>query len=362
MRFLSLLLLSAALPVAAELRFEDLEAKRSDWATYRFPVLQGDSLAVRRINTYLHAMELEGLPGRFARSPFERIWPKDGEIWGTNSLDYRIDAEQPGFLSLTISGEYTGAYTSMGHVTYLFDLASGHPIGLSQLFTSAGLQRLGERIGRERSKRIEDYLAGIPVPSGYGDEQVSLSPDDHDEYSDEQRDMYRHCLPSRSAADLRYDRLQLGKQRLTLTAGGCAPHAARALDDLGDFVNSVPYTELDADLSTYGRCLLLEQRSDCQHPGDLKAGGVYWGKIDGRYPITLIVGTSENSRPQSSAYFYDKYATRIELDGRDLRDGRLRLQEGGDTPARFDLQLRADGTLRGTWQQVGGKALAVELQ
>src|SRR5690606_23140650 len=93
---------------------------------------------------------------------------------------------------------------------------------------------------------------------------------DHDEYSDEQRDMYRHCLPSRSAADLRYDRLQLGKQRLTLTAGGCAPHAARALDELGDFVNRVPYAELDADLSTYGRCLLLERRSDCQHPGDLK--------------------------------------------------------------------------------------------
>src|SRR5690606_10121734 len=175
MRFLSLLLLSAALPVAAELHVESLEAKRSEWETYRFPLFKGDSVAIGRINTYLHAVVLNGLPGRFERSPFERIWPKNGEIWGTNSLDYRIDAEQPGFLSLTISGEYTGAYTSMGHVTYLFDLASGQPIGLSQLFTSAGLQRLGERIGRERSKRIEDYLAGIPVPTGYGDQQGSLS-------------------------------------------------------------------------------------------------------------------------------------------------------------------------------------------
>ncbi|QMV63278.1 DUF3298 domain-containing protein [Pseudomonas berkeleyensis] len=361
MRFLFLFLLSAALPVAAELRFENLEAKRSDWETYRFPLLQGDSLAVRRINTYLHAMELEGLPGRFERSPFERIWPKEGEIWGTNSLDYQIDTEQPGFLSLTISGEYTGAYTSMGHVTYLFDLASGHPIGLSQLFTSAGLQRLGERIGRERNKRIEDYLAGIPVPGGNTDELVSLSPDDHDERSDEQRDMYRQCLPSRSKADLSYDRLQLGKQQLTLTAGGCAPHVTRALDDLGDFVNSVPYAELDTDLSPYGRCLLLEQRSDCHHPGDLKAGGVYWGKIGGRYPITLVVGTSQNSRPQSSSYFYDKYATRIELSGNELRDGHLHLRESGDTPATFDLQLQADGSLRGTWQQDGGQALSVEL-
>ena len=361
MRFLPLLLLSVALPVAAELRFEDLEAKRGDWANYRFPVLQGDSLAVRRINTYLHVMELEGLPGRFERSPFERIWPKEGEIWGTNSLDYRIDAEQSGFLSLTISGEYTGAYTSMGHVTYLFDLASGQPIGLSQLFTSAGLQRLGERIGSERRKRIEDYLGGIPVPGGYIDELLSLSPDDHDERSEEQRDMYRQCLPGRSKADLRYDRLLLGKQQLTLTAGGCAPHAARALDDLGDFVNSVPYAGLDADLSAYGRCLLLERRSDCQHPGDLKAGGVYWGKIGGRYPITLVVGTSDNSRPQSSAYFYDKYARLIELGGRELHDGHLRLHEGGDSPAVFDLHLQPDGSLVGTWQQEGGKALPVVL-
>lgn len=362
MRFLSLLLLSVALPVAAELRVEDLEAKRSDWATYRFPVLQGDSLAVRRINTYLHAMELEGLPGRFERSPFERIWPKDGEIWGTNSLDYRIDTEQPGFLSLTISGEYTGAYTSMGHVTYLFDLASGHPIGLSQLLTPAGLQRLGERFGRERRKRIEDYLAGIPVPGGYTNELVSLSPDDHDERSEEQRDMYRQCLPSRSKADLRYNRLQLDKQKLTLTGENCAPHVAQALDDLGEFANSVPYTELTEDLSPYGRCLLLEQRSDCHHPGDLKAGGVYWGKIGGRYPITLIVGTSQSSRPQSSSYFYDKYATRIELNGNDLLDGHLRLQESSDTPATFDLHLQADGSLRGTWQQDGGRALPVELR
>lgn len=361
MRFLPLLLLVAALQATAELRFDDLQAKRSEWETYRFPVLQGDSLAIRRINTYLHAVELEGLPGRFERSPFERIWPKDGEIWGTNSLDYHLDSEEPGFISLTISGEYTGAYTAMGHVTYLFDLASGHPIGLDQLLIPAGLQRLAERIGQERGKRIEDYLAGIPVPDGYSDQLISLPTDDDDERSEEQRDMYRQCLPGRSASDLSYDQLQLGRQQLTLTAGGCAPHAARALDDLGDFVNSVPYTALADDLSPYGRCLLLERRGDCQHPADLRAGGVLWGKIDGRYPITLVVGNSRGSRPHSSAYFYDKYAKRIRLYRPEAHGSHLRLHESGDTPALFDLQLQSDGSLHGTWQQKGGKALPVEL-
>ncbi|WP_244968176.1 hypothetical protein [Pseudomonas sediminis] len=59
----------------------------------------------------------------------------------------------------------------------------------------------------------------------------------------------------------------------------------------------MPYGELDADLSAYGRCLLLERRSDCQHPGDLEAGGVYWGKIGDHYPITIIIGTSQSNRP-----------------------------------------------------------------
>lgn len=358
MRFLFLCLLSTALPVAAELRLENLEAKRSDWETYRFPVLQGDNLAVRRINTYLQANMLEGLPGRFEHSPFERIWPKKGKIWGTNSLDYQIDTEQPGFLSLTISGEYTGAYTSMGYFTYLFDLARGQPIGLNQLFTSAGLQRLGERIRRERSKRIEDYLAGIPVPGGHTDELVSLSPDDHDERSDEQRDMYRQCLPSRSKADLSYDRLQLGKQQLTLTAGGCAPHVARALDDLGDFVNSVPYAELAPDLSPYGRCLLLEQRADCLRPADLRAGGVYQGKIAGRYAITLVLASNVYT---SNSYFYDRYARQIELGQQNISRDQISLREGDDSPATFNLTLQADGSLRGTWQQDGGQALSVEL-
>jgi hypothetical protein len=354
MRFLSLLLLSAALPVAAELRVENLEAKRSEWETYRFPLFKGDSAAIRRINTYLHAVVLNGLPGRFERSPFERIWPKDGEIRGTNNIDYMIDGRGPGYLSLSVTGEYTGAYTSTGTFTYPFDLSSGRPIALEQLFTAAGLQRLGERVGLERGKRIEAFLAELPPPV-----DATAELDEHDERLETQHGMYQDCLRRRRSADLQYNRVELRGNALALIAEGCAAHVVRALDDLGEYRNAIPYAQLADDFSPYGRCLLLEQRSDCQYPADLRAGGAYHGKIDGRYAISLVLGGNVYA---SSSYFYDRYARQIELSAQNVSSDRVRLREGGDTPAVFDLHLQPDGSLIGTWQQEGGKALAVELR
>ena len=353
MRYLPLLMLATVMPVSAELRIDDLHAKRSEWETYRFPLFKGDSPAIARINTYLHAVVLKGLPGRFERSPFERIWPKDGEIWGTNSIDYMIDGQGPGYLSLSVTGEYTGAYTSMGAFAYSFDLASGRPIGLEQLFTEAGLQRLREHVGRERGKRIEAFLAELPPP-----DDATAEPDEHDERLETQREMYQECLPRRSSGDLQYDRVELRRDALTLVAEGCAAHVVRALDDLGEYRNSIPYTQLAEDFSPYGRCLLLEQRSDCQRPADLRAGGAYHGKIAGRYAISLVL---EGNVYASSSYFYDRYARQIELSRQPVSADQVRLHEGGDNPAIFELHLQPDGSLIGTWQQEGGKALPVVL-
>lgn len=343
--------------VVAELRFESLEAERSDWETYRFPVVKGDGLAIKRINTFLQAVFLNGLPGRFDRSPFERIWPQKGETGGTDSLDYYIHGQGPGFLSLSVTGEYTRAYISRGTFTYIFDLVSGRPVTLEQLFSEAGLQRLGERVGLERRKRIEAFLAELPPPRNAADGTVAL--DENAENVETQRSMYQYCLPNRSSGELKYDRVELDSDTLTVIGESCAPHVVRALDDLGEYPNSIPYVELANDFSPYGRCLLLERRSDCQRPADLRAGGTYVGKIDGRYAITLVL---EASVYDSTTYFYDRYAREIELSKQVVSADQVRLQEGGDIPAVFDLRLQADGSLRGTWQQEGGKPLPVELR
>lgn len=355
MRFLLLPLLAIALPALGDVRIDDLTAKRSDWEVYRFPLLVGDTPAIGRINTFLHAVELRALPGRFAQSPFEHVWPKDGEIWGVNSLDYQIVGQGPGYLSLAIDGEYTGAYTSQSTRGYNFDLLSGRPVGLRQLFTHQGLQRVQRDAQAQRSKRLGDFLEQLPPYKG--DEGENLSEDD--QWLEGQRAMYSSCLDSRRDASLDYDRVQLSADSLTLIAESCAAHVNRALDDLGEFPNSFSYRALSEDLSPYGRCLLLERRSDCALSPNATAQGVYQGTL-GRYPITLVIEQVYADGSLSAGYFYDKHAAHIELSSKRQQDV-LILHESGEPPARFELEFQADGDLNGTWQQGDTPALSVQL-
>lgn len=354
MRYLLLPLIALALPALAELRIDSLEDRRSDWETYRFPLLQGDAPAIARINTYLHAVELSGLPGRFQRSPFERVWPKGGEIWGVNSLDYSLEGQGPGFVSLSLSGEYTGAYTSQWQVSHSFDLGTGRPIGLAQLFDASGLEQLRELLRTRRVARLQAFLDSLPAAA----DPDSRSEDA--EYLEGQRTMYRECLAGHRERRLDHDRLALGDEALILDAGSCANHASRALDELGDLLDSLPYRELAAGLTAYGRCLLLERRGDCVQPLQPGAPGVYRGLLGGRYPITLVIERRHADDSLSASYFYDRYATRIELSGRFV-DGRYLLDEAGEPPARFELRGAAAGSLSGEWRQGDRPALRVQL-
>lgn len=355
MRFLLLPLLAIALPALADVRIDDLTAKRSDWETYRFPLLAGDSPAIGRINTFLHTVELQALPGRFAKSPFEKVQPKNGEIWGVNSLDYQVTGQGPGYLSLAIDGEYTGAYTSQSTRNYSFDLASGRPVGLRQLFTAEGLQRVQSEVQGLRTKRLEDFLDQLPPAKA--DDGKALS--DDEQWLEGQRAMYTSCLGDRRDASLDYDRVQLSGDSLTLIAGSCAAHVNRALDDLGEFANRFSYQALSGDLSAYGRCVLLQRRSNCALPANSVGQGVYHGTL-GRYPITLVLEQLYADHSLSASYFYDKHATRIELGGEHQQD-HVTLHESGEPPARFELEFQADGALTGTWQQGDKPALPVQL-
>ncbi len=354
MRLLSFCLAALA-PISslADSSISTLEATRSEWSTYRFPLFEGESAALERINTYLHAFELDGLPGRFEQSPFERVWPKDGEGHGVVSLDYEIHAKTPGFLSLDIIGEYYGAYLSLGRNSYAFALTDGLPLSLSELFSEPGMQQLRAQISRARVDRIETFIAAIPANGASEDEA---------EMATIQREIYGDCLPRHRNTTLDHDRLVLGQTQLTLIAERCSAHAVRALDDLGEFSNSFAYTELAEALSPYGRCLLLEQRSDCRDLSRPQISGVYRGAVDGRQRITLVIAPYA-SGVSRAVYFRDEDATKVTLSARPQpNSGRVHLQEQGATPAMFELWLERDGELSGTWQEKGGPRLPVELR
>lgn len=339
----------------ADSSISTLEATRSEWSTYRFPLFEGESTALERINIYLHAFELDGLPGGFEQSPFERVWPKEGDGHGVVSLDYEINAKTPGFLSLDIIGEYYGAYLSLGRNSYAFALADGSPLSLADLFSEPGLQRLGGRISQARVERIETFLAPLPANnSGAGDEAESVAI---------QREIYEHCLPRHRDTRLDHDRLVLGQTQLTLVAERCSAHAVRSLDDLGEFSNSFAYVDLAEDLSSYGRCLLLEQRPDCRQLAKPQIGGVYRGEIGHRDRITLVITPPSAEGWPRAVYFRDKGASKVDLVARQQPDAsRIQLQEQSAIPAMLKLQLDRDGQLQGTWQQEGGPPEPVKLR
>lgn len=320
-----------------------LEATRSEWSTYRFPLFEGESPALDRINTYLHVLELDSLPGSFEQSPFEQVWPKEGEGPGVTSLDYEIHAQTAGFVSLDIMSEYVGAYLSLGSSSYAFELTDGQPLSLPALLSEPGLQRLRERLSEARVARIEEFLAQLATDA----------PGEDAEFAAIQRDMYEHCLPRLRDTGLEQDRLVLEKTQLTLIAGRCSAHAVRALDDLGEFANSFAYAELAEDLSPYGRCLLLELRGDCANLRKPQIAGVYRGDMD-HQPILVITPPSADGSSRA-LYFSDDRARMVELSVQHSDDGNLaKLKNLADESAISELRLGPAGRLSGTWNGAEG--------
>jgi len=147
--------LALALPAAAELKIETLEAK---------------------------------LPGRHRETPFEEIWPgMEPPYHGTTGTSFSVETNQPGFLSLKLYYSYLAAYPSSGSRNYNFDARTGEPIVLRRIFTPEGLVLLRKQVVRARLQRIDDFLAGKEV-DGYG---TKLRSDP--EIAAEQKWLYGQC-------------------------------------------------------------------------------------------------------------------------------------------------------------------------
>ncbi|QRY80640.1 hypothetical protein JVX91_05920 [Pseudomonas sp. PDNC002] len=348
------LLLALATSASAAFHVEPIKATHPNGSEYRFPLLTDKNEAAANINTWLQAVSLQKLPGRYGKSAFEDIWPEGDDGWqGVTSMDFQLVSDEPGYLSMDIAYEYMSAYPSQHTTTYNFDAHTGQPIQLRDLFTPDGQQWLRLQASQARVKRIEGFLTGnLP------EKDLRLRSDP--EEAQEQKHIYENCLPYVRDDDLSYNDLVLGKDALTLVRELCAPHVVQALDDLGEYSNSWKYTELTRYLSDYGRCLLVEKHTDCAPDPARLSAGVSRGKLDGRYPIILVLENENSDGTVSGAYFYEKYARYISLSGKRDAQGNLVLREAGPPPALFSLTPSASG-LSGTWQQEGQKSLPIDL-
>ena len=129
---IGILLALIALPLTgyAQLQVTSLKAIRKDLGSdgqYSFPLVSGGKPnAATRINAWLQSEQLrlsslQVFTGHGKKSPFENVWPAPGSWQGIDSMSYKIVANTPGYLSLLILSEGSGAHTSDNSDYYNFD-------------------------------------------------------------------------------------------------------------------------------------------------------------------------------------------------------------------------------------------------
>ena len=319
---------------------------------FKIPLIIGTPAPIaERINLWIQYMQLGIVAGSGSDSPME--YGKDEG--GTTSLDYDVAAQTSNLLTLDLSGEYMGAYPSTGRSTATFDLGSGRPVKIDDLFSPLGLRRFAKRVVRDRAKTIHAYLATLSTPRDGDPDDIASS-----------REQYQQCIGYMVGGDTGLGDLQLSSDALAVTADCGFPHVIAALDNVGPMTFNQSYAALKPDLSAYGQCLLVERRLDCRPATDKPHIGVYQGFVGAHVPITLIITGQDMAAPSEAVYFYDRIRKPIALTLSTPQAGHMTLERTADAKTQvesesFQLTIAPNGNLQGQWSQPGKSPLPVTL-
>ncbi|HEX7817550.1 hypothetical protein [Dyella sp.] len=352
---LALLLGWAAQAHAQQVHVDALKGHQGE-DDYAFPVVKGgDRQAMQRINTWLQAVVLHKMPGHYRKNLVEDVWADHApdDISGFDQLDFSVNAAAPGYVSISLTGEYVSASLNSYAQSYNFDARTGQLIDLYDLFSERGLARFTADVAKARVGVLNDHLAELkakPDQVHGGDEAAP---------ADLER-IYERCRNEVRKDGLDRDKLTLSNDKLGVSRDCTVGRMEESMDDLGELDHEVAFSEIASMLSDYGRCLLVNRRTDCINPNKLMTAGVLYGSIDGRLPITLVWGSHGDD-----GYFYDRVNKFIHLSfsGEPDKNGNYVFHEYADNglPAKFVLTRLPDGGFKGTWTQTAGKPLPVEL-
>jgi len=313
----------------------------------RFPLIADPGNAARAINLYLQAVELQQRPDRDAKA---KLALPAGSSFA--ALDYEIAGNTGRVLSLRVHGVRDGVAFSHRHN---FDVVSGLPIGLPDLFSPEGYGRLRARAATPRVQRIRDF-------------QQTL--DANNEEQSEQRELYEDCLPAVRGDTLTDNQVELAPAHVALERTDCATPDLRALEVLRPLRVEIPLAELPADLQFYGRCALLLPANSalrCELPA--KQGlrlGSYAGVIDGKEQINVVIERLYDGDRVDASWSREADGRYHRLQGRVQRDGKAKLFESApgseELQVEFTLFGKADGSFDGQWRSISGGAALKSLE
>jgi len=305
---LTLFIFSSALLFAqtGKVQLRDLKPGFKD---YKYPEVyySANPKAAEKINTFLQLADLEHLPGVFKNHPFEKI-VYGASTYGT-SVDFygwKLFKTTKNILSFSTDGEANGAYPEGFENFHNFDLRTGDPVLLKTLFTTNAVIQLEKVLNQKVKNTIEEYLKTIrPVKK-----EKSIS---GQEDPDEQIRMYDECLESIQADHIENYEFYFKQDSITFVRGRCSNHALRAIDDLDKYYISFSYQEISKYLSPFGKQFIKNDKINDIVSGP--AGKMFKGKINDKYPVTLIISKIHEDGSLRMQYWYDKIKQPIEWRG-----------------------------------------------
>ncbi|PLW92665.1 MAG: hypothetical protein C0592_09655 [Marinilabiliales bacterium] len=216
---------------------------------YSFPILKGgDEEICEKINKYLIEDHLYINYGTEQNSIFENVWGNDEDPAMIYSLAFEVDLINERMYSVTLSGEYCGAYCEGYETTYTFDLETGDIITLNMLFTEEGLEGIVEEMEKNKKEKIEAKLEEVHAMLA-----SDTLADEMRDYYTEMVDMYENCECVASIEYLEYQRFIPADDYLIVVYGRCSAHYNMAMDELWYFELELPFEQWSGLFSDYAK-------------------------------------------------------------------------------------------------------------
>lgn len=319
-----------------------------------FPVISYavNPIVEHKINTFLQVDQLEYILGSEG-NPFKLV--STGKTSYSNYVYFYSweKLETPkNILSIALDGEASGAYPEGFSIWKNFDLRTGNFINAKDLFQSGSIKTVENLIRKSVKKEVDDFLVQLKSEKNPSEEVL------------DQISIYEECFTDFTLAGIEY---YFTKDKIRFIAGRCSNHAMGALDELGSHVVEFPYKELEKYWSPYAKNLLSDVEKVDKTSLDHK---LYKGKIDGKYPITVLIDQVYDDGSFSAKYWYDKNKKLIEWNGK-LKGNHISIIENDYYSEEtrmwiFRGLVEADvqgKTILGTWQdEKTKKYLKLELE
>lgn len=333
------------------LKITDLKPKSEDSV---FPLISyvENPKVENKINTFLQVDQLEYIPGAEG-NPFKLV--SSGKTSYSNYVYFygweKLETPK-NILSIALDGEASGAYPEGFSIWKNFDLRTGNFINAKDLFQSNSTKTVENLIRKNVKKEVDDFLVQLKSDKNPSEEVL------------DQIAIYEDCFTDFTLDGIEY---YFGKDKIRFIAGRCSNHAMRALDDLGSHIVEFPYKTLDKYWSSYAKNLLSDSEKVDKTSLDHK---LYKGKIDGKYPVTVLIDQLYEDGSFSAKYWYDKNKKLIEWNGK-LKGNHISIIENdhySEETNQWILRGLVEADLQGnkivgTWQDYNTKKyLKLELE